>query len=165
MKSIAIVTALVSFVVGCGTASEDTSVEEFTTSSSSSALSIFECREMLNNTHPISTVRTLEIVSDLAVQSGGASTGIEAIATNSDTQWAPFTTCVGVFNGGITSDPTTGGTLQLGAIYTPAQFPSATRMSVKVNPGGLAPGAYWLRTVTRLQNGTNDVAEGTLLVH
>ncbi len=165
MKTIAFVTALVSFVVGCGDASEDASADEFTTGSSSEALSIVQCREMLNNPFPIPTVRTLEIVSDLGVQSGGAPTSIDANAVNGDTRWQSVSTCVGVFNGGLTSDPTSGGTLQVGAVYTQARFPSATSMSVSINPSGLPAGAYWLRTITRLQDGTNDAAEGTLLVH
>ncbi len=165
MKTLAIVTALVSLAVGCSSASEDPSVEALETSSTESALSIVSCREMLNNIHPIPTVRSVQIVSDLSVQSGGAATSVEAFAVNGDTQWAPFTTCVGIFDGGLTSDPSTGGTLQLGAIYTQAQFTSSTTANVKINPSGLAAGAYWLRMVTRLADGTNDAAEGTLLVH
>jgi len=163
MKAISIVATLVSLTIGCGT--EDLSADATEVASTESALSIPSCRDLLNNTHPIPTVRSVQVVSDLAVQSGGAATSVEAFAVNGDTRWAPFTTCVGIFDAGLTSDPSTGGTLQLGAIYTQAQFPSATTANVSINPSGLPAGAYWLRMVTRLADGTNDAAEGTLLVH
>ena len=65
----------------------------------------------------------------------------------------------------LTSDPSTGGALQIGAMTKPSLFSSPTSARVFVNPAGLAAGSYWVRFVTRLPDGTNDAAEGTLMVH
>lgn len=116
---------------------------------------------------PVDTIKSIQVIDDTYVMAGGGVYTVEAYAPNSDTNLGTGAgkTFVGIYDEGKTSDPSTGGTRQLGAIAAVPVFPSSTQAVVQIDTTHLAAGTYWLRFTTKLADGSWEVAEGVLMVH
>lgn len=113
---------------------------------------------------PVPTVLNATITGPGLVS--GGSTVTMNVASTDPTHYNVDYTCIGVFDAGMTSDPATGGTRQLGAIVGPPTFTDAQHLSIGVNPASLPVGMYWLRMVTRLPGvGNFEAAEGVIMVN
>lgn len=113
---------------------------------------------------PVDDVKSVQVVDDTHVFAHSGIATIDAYAPNGDTHFNRRT-LVGIYDDLYTSDPSSGGTLQIGAIASMPVFHSATEATVTIDTSVLTAGTYWLRFITRLPGGKWEVAEGVLVVH
>ena len=124
-------------------------------------------RDILDTPVPVDSVKSIQVVDDTYVRAGGGVYTIEAFAPNGDTNLGTGAdrTYVAIYDALRTSDLSSGGNRQVGAIAGIPTFPSSTEAVVTIDTTRLAAGTYWLRFITMLADGTWEVAEGVLLVH
>ncbi|MHB8124470.1 MAG: hypothetical protein ACYDEJ_02300 [Desulfitobacteriaceae bacterium] len=126
---------------------------------------VFAAPTILTVPVPVDTVKSIQVVDDTYVHAGGGIVSVDAYAPNGDTNFNIRRTYVGVYDALRTSDPGSGGNLQVGAIVPMPTFHSTTEVTVTIDTSKLTAGTYWLRFTTRLSGGEWEVAEGVLMVH
>jgi hypothetical protein len=114
---------------------------------------------------PVDSVLNLQILDDSFVFAGRGVVTVSFRGTGTHLGGGVGRTWIGVYDAARTSDPSTGGNRQVGAIGAVPTFTSLTDGSVPIDTSHLAAGRFWLRTMTLVSAGKWEVAEGVLMVH